>query len=112
MFTDHADVEQYTSKSVVTCSWHAKPYKFEPSKAHSDSCGTFSGGNESEFSFLDKFHQHDTYNSSIASIETDNLREGLKSIDNPIFEVKIGKNKISKLILYFELVIIFHDKIK
>ena len=95
MLTDQA---QYTSKSGATCSWHAKPYKFEPSKAISDSCRTFSSGNKSESPFLDKHYQHNTYDSSMASMETDNLREGLKIIVNPIFEVKSVTVNLSNLI--------------
>ena len=80
----------------MTSSWHAKPYKFEPPKATSDSCRTFSSGNKSEPHFLDKHYQHITYDSSMASMETDNLREGLKIIVNPNFEVKIGKSESYK----------------
>ena len=108
MFTDQA---QYTSKNGVTCSWHAKPYKFEPPKAISDSCRTFSSGNKSEPSFLDKRYQHNTYDSSMASMETDNLREGLKITVNPIFEVKIGKSKSFKPIFYYAFMIIVYKQI-
>ena len=69
------------------------PYGFGPSNANSDSCRTYSSGNESELPLLDKLYQHDNRRDSsvAASMEKRNLREELKSIDNPIFEVNWAK---------------------
>ena len=82
-------VKQYTSKDPVTCSYCVQPDGFEFPIALSGSYRDISNRKESAFSLLNNIYPFDTHNSSSASIETDNLREGLKSIDNPIFEVKM-----------------------
>ena len=88
MYNDYVNVEQGTSKDTTVCS---NDVKLVVSKAIQQNVGPNKANSgytsDTGLPLLDKFYTYDKHNSSIASIETDNLKEGLKSIDNPVFEV-------------------------
>ena len=85
MYDDFVNVEQGPSKHTTDCS---NDVNMSASKSTQKNIGPnkANSGYTSDTG-LYVLDTHNEHNSSIASIKTDNLREGLKSIDNPIFEV-------------------------
>ena len=88
MNNDCINVEQGTSKDKTVCSDNAK---LGVSKSTNQTIATNKAicgyTSDAGLPLLYNLYTCGEHNSSIAFIETDNLREGLKSIDNPIFEV-------------------------